>query len=477
MHSEGSEIPIFGVILAGGTGTRFWPLSRSQYPKQVLKILGTESLLQATIRRLVSLIPPDRLAVITSAAQEDALRLELNRPEWENITIWLEPEGRNTAAAIGLAAVYLRERWPQGVMAVFPADHYIRDHAELLAALRYGARWAEAGCLVTFGVAPHKPETGYGYLELGEALEPTGKIFHCQRFVEKPDLSQARQFLAEGRFLWNSGIFMFRRDVIWEAFNRHLPELTAQLARLASGAGSDLSAIYAALPSISFDYGVMEKAERVVTIPVNLRWRDLGSWGALYDLFPADSQGNIFLGPNAVDSDSQGCLFYSQSRLIATLGLRDTIVVDTADATLVCHRDRSQEVKKLVNLLQKRRHAELIQHPTVPRPWGSYTVIDRGPGYKVKQVLVHPGKRLSLQRHRHRAEHWVVVQGKALVTIGSETRLLQANQSVYVPAETVHRLENPGSEPLRLIEIQTGAYLEEDDIVRLEDDFWRAAKE
>ncbi|MCL6622772.1 MAG: mannose-1-phosphate guanylyltransferase, partial [Syntrophobacterales bacterium] len=348
MNSEVSEIPIFGVILAGGSGTRFWPLSRSQYPKQVLKLLGEESLLQATIARLLPLIPAERLAIVTGAAQEDAIRLELNHREWQGIHLWLEPEGRNTAAAIGLATVYLQDKWPDGVMAVFPADHYIVETEELLAALSYGARWADDGYLVTFGITPHKPETGYGYLELGEPLDPRGKAYHCRRFVEKPNLSQAKEFLAQGRFLWNSGIFMFRRDVIWEALKRHLPELTAKLAPLANGTGYDLPMIYATLPSISFDYGVMEKAEGVVTIPVQMKWSDLGSWGALYDLFPADPQGNLVLGQNAVDLGSEGCLFYSQSRLIATLGLKDTIVVDTPDAILICHRDRSQEVKELV---------------------------------------------------------------------------------------------------------------------------------
>jgi len=469
-----ADIPIFGVILAGGSGTRFWPLSRSQYPKQVLRLLGSESLLQATVQRLLPLIPQERLAIVTNAAQEDVIRMELHQQDWQDIHLWLEPRGRNTAPAIGLAAVRLQDRWPRGVMAVFPADHYIREQEGLLAALQAGAVWADQGYLVTFGVLPTAPETGYGYLERAEPLDQAGTAYRCARFAEKPSLKQARQFLADGRYFWNSGIFMFRRDVIWDALAAHLPEVHQPLATAAQSPEADWAAVYESLPNISIDYGVMEKADRVAMVPLSLGWSDVGTWGALYELFPADAQGNVIVG-NACDLASRDCLILSQDRLVATLGLKDTIVVDTPDATLVCHRDRSQEVKDLVAELQERHPAELVHHTTVHRPWGSYTVINEGLGYKVKKIEVLPGKRLSLQLHHRRAEHWVVVQGTARVTIGTTVTEVNPNQSVYVPVETAHRLENPGPEPLAMIEVQTGLYLEEDDIVRLDDDFWRQA--
>jgi mannose-1-phosphate guanylyltransferase/mannose-6-phosphate isomerase len=474
--TEQSEIPIFGVILAGGTGTRFWPLSRAQYPKQVLRLMGSESLLQATIQRLLPLIPLEHLAIVTNAAQEDVIRLELHAKGWQDLHLWFEPLGRNTAPAIGLAAVQLREVWPQGVMAVFPADHYIRDQEGLLTALKIGARWAQQGYLVTFGIPPTKPETGYGYLKRAEPLDQGGSAYRCAQFAEKPSLAVAQQFLADGSYYWNSGIFMFRRDVIWEALAQHLPAVHAQLAAATqAGPDADWPAIYAALPNISIDYGVREKADRVAIVPVSMGWSDVGTWGALYDLFPTDPHGNVILG-NACDLDSQGCLIFSQDRLIATVGLQDTIVVDTPDATLVCPRDRSQDVKDLVAKLQEHHPGELVQHTTVHRPWGSYTVINEGPGYKVKKIVVLPGKRLSLQLHHRRAEHWIVVQGVARATIGTTVTDVHPNESVYVPVETAHRLENPGTEPVAMIEVQTGDYLEEDDIVRLDDDFWRKAK-
>ncbi len=476
MIAQTKPVPLIAVILAGGSGTRFWPLSRSQYPKQVLRLLGSESLLQATVERLLPLIPLEHLAIVTSALQEDVIRLELYRSGWENLNLWLEPVGRNTAAAVGLAAVQLQESCPQGVMAVFPADHYIQDRGRFLAALETAARWAQAGYLVTLGIPPTKPETGYGYICRGAPLDDQGSAFECARFTEKPSLEKAREFLDSGDYFWNSGMFVFRRDIIWDALGRHLPELQKKLAAWPQADAPARALLYESLPSISLDYGIMEKAARVAMIPVEMGWSDVGTWGALYELFPADADGNVVLG-NSCNLDSADCLVVSQERLVATLGLKDTIVVDTPDATLVCHRSHSQEVKDLVARLQDRQQAELIQHTTVERPWGNYTVMDSGLGYKVKKIVVYPGKRLSLQLHRQRAEHWVVVQGTALVTIGPEHKEVHPNESVYVPPHTAHRLENPGTEPLRMSEVPTGPYLEEDDIVRLDDDFWRAGPE
>ncbi|WP_449245252.1 mannose-1-phosphate guanylyltransferase/mannose-6-phosphate isomerase [Desulfobacca acetoxidans] len=467
---------LFGVILAGGSGTRFWPLSRSQYPKQVLHLLGSDSMLQATINRLLPLIPLEQMAVVTNAFQEQAIRLELYHKGWEGVQLWLEPQGKNTAAAVGLAATRLQTQ-PEYIMSVFPADHHIQDQAGLLSALETGARLAHAGYLVTFGILPTRPETGYGYIKAGVPLNAEKNSLVCARFVEKPDLERAQSFMREGNYYWNSGMFMFRVDAILQALARYVPTLHRGLMLLAENdQPALLEEVYQTFPNLSLDHGVLEQAENVAVVPVDLGWSDVGTWRAVQELFPADDRGNVILG-RACDRDSGDCLIYSQERLVATLGLKQVIVVDTPDATLVCHRDRVQEVKDLVAELNQQNCVETREHRTVVRPWGQYTVMDEGLGYKVKQIVVEPGKRLSLQLHHHRAEHWVVVQGTAQVTIGCECKPVAANESVFVPPKTPHRLENLTSEPLRIIEIQTGTYLEEDDIVRLADDFWRSASD
>jgi mannose-1-phosphate guanylyltransferase / mannose-6-phosphate isomerase len=467
------SIPLFGIILAGGSGTRFWPVSRTQFPKQVVCLLGSDSMLQLTIERLLPRIPLHRLAVVTSATQAEVIRLELFRRGYSDIHLWVEPQGRNTAAAVGLAAVLMGPEADAEVMAVFPADHLIRDQEGLLRALDQGAILAQAGYLVTFGITPTRPETGYGYIKVGEPLAPAGSGFRGIRFVEKPGLTQAKDLLQEGGYYWNSGIFMFRRDLLLQAFARYLPELYQGLSLLQKDDQSQaLAEVYERLPSISLDHGILEKADNLAVVPVDMSWSDVGTWSALYDLFPQDERGNVILG-RALDRDSRGSLIYSQDRLVATIGLEDIVVVDTVDASLVCHRERVQEVKDLVAEITRHSMVESEVHPKVERPWGRYTVMDCGTGYQVKQIEVDPGKRLSLQLHQHRAEHWVVVQGSAQVTIGQETRLVASNESVFVPPQTPHRLENQGPEPLRIIEVQTGSYLGEDDIVRLEDDFWR----
>ncbi|MCK9375624.1 MAG: mannose-1-phosphate guanylyltransferase/mannose-6-phosphate isomerase [Syntrophobacterales bacterium] len=476
MMNMHNNIPIYGVILAGGWGTRFWPLSRSQYPKQVLRLLGSESMLQSTVKRLLPRIPPERLAVVTNASQAELIHQELHRKGWDGVRIWVEPQGRNTAAAVGLAAVTLEEEVREGIMAVFPADHFIRDQASLLRGLDVGANWAQAGCLVTFGIPPTRPETGYGYIKQGAPLDDQGRACRVARFIEKPPLAQAQEFLADGCYSWNSGIFLFRPDVVLDACSRYLPDLCRELDRMRHPENqASLEEIYQRLPSISFDHGILEKAENVVVVPVEMGWNDVGTWEALHDLFPRDGRGNVKEG-RVLDQHSQECIFWAQNRLVATIGLENTIVVDTPDATLVCHRDRAQEVKDLVTELHRQQLVESVHHTTVERPWGRYTVTDEGPGFKVKRIVVDSGKKLSLQVHQRRAEHWVVVSGTAQVTVGQELRLVSSNQSVYIPPKTPHRLENPTIEPLQIVEVQTGDYLEEDDIMRLDDDYWHPDK-
>jgi mannose-1-phosphate guanylyltransferase/mannose-6-phosphate isomerase len=415
------------------------------------------------------------LAVVTAASQADVIRLDLHRQGLQGIHLWLEPEGKNTAPAVALAAALMGPEAGADIMAVFPADHYIRDTAAFHQALDQGALLAQAGWLVTFGITPTRPDTGYGYIKAGELLKEGG--YRALTFTEKPELSRAQAFLEEGCYYWNSGIFLFRRDALLEALARHLPDLHQGLAGISPGASLEaMAAVYQRLPSISLDHGIMEKADNVAVVPVDMGWSDVGTWSALHELCPADEGRNVILG-RALDVGSQDSLIFSQDRLVATIGLRNMIVVDTADATLVCPRDRVQEVKDLVAELNRQNQVESREHPTVERPWGRYTVMQVGPNYKVKQVVVDPGQRLSLQLHRRRAEHWVVVQGEARVTIGDNVSLVAPNQSVYVPVETPHHLENPGTDPLCLIEVQTGDYLEEDDIVRLADDFWRLKEE
>jgi len=476
MINAHNNIPIYGVILAGGWGTRFWPLSRSEYPKQVLRLLGSESMLQSTVERLLPRIPAERLAVVTNASQAELIHQELQRKGWDGVRIWIEPQGRNTAAAVALAAVSLAEEAADGVMAVFPADHFIRDQASLLKGLDLGAGWAQAGYLVTFGIPPTRPETGYGYIKQGAPLDDQGRAYRVDRFMEKPPLAQAQEFLAEGGYFWNSGIFLFRPDVVLTACSRYLPALYRELDRLRQPENqASLEEIYPRLPSISFDHGILEKAENVVVVPVEMGWNDVGSWEALHELFPRDERNNVKEG-RVLDQDSQECIFWAQNRLVATIGLTNTIVVDTPDATLVCHRDRAQEVKELVSELHRQKLVESVHHTTVERPWGRYTVTDEGLGFKVKRIVVDAGKKLSLQVHQRRAEHWVVVDGTAQVTLGQELRLVSSNQSVYIPQKTPHRLENPTIEPLQIVEVQTGDYLEEDDIMRLDDDYWHPEK-
>jgi mannose-1-phosphate guanylyltransferase/mannose-6-phosphate isomerase len=473
---KASNIPIYGVILAGGWGTRFWPLSRSQYPKQVLRLLGSESMLQSTVERLLPRIPPDRLAVVTNASQAGLIHQDLHRRGWDAVRILLEPQGRNTAAAVGLAAVSLMDEAADGVMAVFPADHYIRDQVGLLQGLNLGAGWAQAGYLVTFGIPPTRPETGYGYIRQGSPLDDQGRAYRVNRFIEKPPLARAREFLAGGGYYWNSGIFMFRLAMVLDAFSRYLPDLYQELDRLRHPENRPpLEEVYQRLPSISLDHGILEKADNVAVVPLEMGWNDVGTWEALHELFPRDERGNVKAG-RILDQDSHQCIFFAQNRLVTTIGLENTIVVDTPDATLVCHRDRAQEVKDLVVELHRQQLVESVHHTTVERPWGRYTVTDEGPGFKVKRIEVDARKKLSLQVHQRRAEHWVVVKGTAQVTIGQELRLVSSNQSIYIPQKTPHRLENPTIEPLQIVEVQTGDYLEEDDIVRLDDDYWHPDK-
>ncbi|MFO0773164.1 MAG: mannose-1-phosphate guanylyltransferase/mannose-6-phosphate isomerase [Nitrospiraceae bacterium] len=483
--SSGSPSTVFAVILAGGSGTRFWPLSRHLYPKQLLRIMGTETMIQQTMRRVVGCVPAGQVLISTNPQQADSIRVQLG--EWKTAlqpNFVIEPEARNTAPAIGLVALEVLGRDPNGVMLVLPADHVVKRDARFHAAVDLGAKLADMGHLVTFGIKPIRPETGYGYIQpntkrvLATAHKLSGHP--VARFVEKPNAAKAAQYLKAGHFYWNSGMFVWRAATILEEIQRHQPALWAGLAKIqalmAAGASrQEIDERYRTLPSVSIDNGVMERSSRAAMIPVDFLWSDVGNWSSIDEVATRNRQGNVVSG-KVLDLDSQDSILFADRRVVATIGLKDMVVVDTPDATLVCPKDRSQDVKKIVEILKQQKAPEHLEHLTVFRPWGSYTVLEEGPGYKVKRVTVNPGGRLSLQMHHKRSEHWVVIAGTARVTCGDSVTDLRVGQSTAIPVETQHRLENPGTETLHIIEVQNGPYLGEDDIVRFQDDYGRTPK-
>ena len=483
------------VILAGGSGTRLWPLSRELYPKQFLPLMGERSLLQETIGRLEGL--PDLAAPIVVCNEEHRFLVaeHMRQMGVSPKAIALEPEGRNTAPALTLAAHMLGDEKRSGdatdatvddgtVMLVMPADHVINDVSAFQKALIIGAKLAGEGNLVTFGVAPTAPETGYGYIRKG-AVE--GPAFRVAGFVEKPGLATAKDMLATEDYLWNSGLFMMKPSVWLRELRRHRPDIASacEAAHAASQLDGDFyrpdADLFSACPSESIDYAVMERvgaddadgASTCLAVPLDVGWSDLGAWSTLWELGAKDGNGNLIQGDVIAHPSIRNSLLISQSRLLAAVGLEDIIVVETADAVLVAHKNSVQDLKDLVARLKEEGRPEQHNHRKVHRPWGTYESMDSGGRFQVKRLSVNPGAALSLQMHHHRAEHWVVVKGTAKVTKGDEVFLLTENQSTYVPVGVKHRLENPGSIVTEIIEVQTGAYLEEDDIVRFEDRYNR----
>ncbi len=465
---------LYAAILAGGIGSRFWPLSRETTPKQLLKVVGDESLLKSTILRLNPLVPPERVMIVTNSRQAELIRLHLSYDgKILSPGYVVEPFGKNTAPAIGLAAIELIKKDPGAVMAVLPADHIIGDSRAFRSALKAAHRAALDGHLVTFGIKPTAPETGYGYIKAKKGK--TGKIdgFEIravERFVEKPDIKRARAYLKAGGYFWNSGIFLWKAERILEEFKTHLPGIYGALNDIKNG--MSVSDAYSKMDNISIDHGVLEKSGNVVVIPANFPWSDMGSWSSFSEILDPDQGGNIIKG-RVVDIGSRNSIIFGCDRVVATIGLKDIILVDTPDATLVCPKDRAQDVKEVVGLLKKKGYTEHEFHKTVERPWGSYTLLEKGNGYKIKRIRVEPRRRLSLQMHHHRSEHWVVISGMARVQRGEEIVDVMINQSTYIPRGVKHRLENRGNAPLEIIEVQNGEYVEEEDIIRFEDDFER----
>ncbi len=485
------------VVLSGGSGTRLWPLSRGAYPKQFLPLSGPYSLFQSTLLRLTALeqehpesniVLADALVVCNEAHRflvAEQFRLLGRSPA----SIMLEPIGRNTAPALTIAAMKAVQEGADPVLIVMPADHLIADEVAFRRAVAHGAAVASAGGVVTFGIVPTSPETGYGYIKKGEASAEHDEVFRLQAFVEKPDRDRAQRYLESGDYLWNSGIFMMRASVWLELIGQHQPDMAAACRAAFAGAEQDGDFFrvdaesFAGCPSDSIDYAVMEKlsAEKRETggasvLPLRAGWSDVGSWSALWEAREADESGNVIEGDVLVH-DSTDNLLMAQHRLLAAVGVQNLVVVETPDAVLVADRAHAQSVKRIAEQLQQDQRSESQFHRRVHRPWGDYEPIDEGDRYQVKRLTVKPGASLSLQMHHHRAEHWIVVRGTAKITRNDEVLMLSENESIYIPLGATHRLENPGVIPLELIEVQSGSYLGEDDIVRFEDHYNRKSSD
>ncbi len=480
------------LVLAGGSGTRLWPLSRRNFPKQFLKLDGEKSLLRQTVERLLGVFSEDDIVVMTNNEYKFYVKSDLG----EINHIILEPEGRNTAPAIALGVKYCTEKLgckEEEVLFVFPSDHVIKPVDRFSEYVRIAEEIAKTGRLVTFGIKPDRPETGYGYIKVNKQ-DTEGRCarrsfnggggqnaviskhtdtaekdyFPVDKFVEKPDEATARQYLEDGHYYWNSGMFAFSIRTMMEEFEKYAPPIRKMLEL----SFDEMAHQFARMPEISIDYAVMEKSDRVTMLPLDLYWNDIGSWDSLHDLLSKDEDGNAAVG-DVMTLDTKNCLIFGNKRLLSTIGLKDCLIVETDDAVLIAKKGEAWKVREIVNRLKEGKRKEASEHVTTYRPWGSYTILEQGPRYKIKRVVVNPGERLSLQTHSHRSEHWVVVKGTAKVSIGDQEIIIHENESAYVPKSTLHRLENAGKIPVEIIEVQNGEYLEEDDIERFDDSYGR----
>jgi mannose-1-phosphate guanylyltransferase len=469
------------VILCGGTGTRLWPLSRASYPKQYWPLAGTgeDTLLQQTQQRLAGLPGLASPLLICNEDHRFIVAEQLRQIGVEPQAILLEPIGRNTAPAVTVAALLATAQGEDPLLLVLAADHVIRDAATFRAAVAAGVPAAEAGQLVTFGIVPTAPETGYGYIEAAQSLLGANEPVPIARFVEKPDRATAEQFLATGRFTWNSGMFLFKASAILAELERLAPEVVSACRSSLEHDSADLDFLrlereaFASCPSVALDVAVMERTDRGAVLPLEAGWSDVGSWSALWETADQDSDGNVLRG-RVISEGSSNCYLRSEHRLVVGLGVEDLVVVETDDVVLVAHRDRAQEVKAIVGRLEREGAPESKAHRKIYRPWGSYDGVTEGERWQVKRIVVNPGASLSLQMHHHRAEHWIVVQGTAVVEKDGNSELVGENQSTYIPLGCRHRLSNPGKIPVEMIEVQSGPYLGEDDIVRFEDRYGRS---
>ncbi|MEW6571919.1 MAG: mannose-1-phosphate guanylyltransferase/mannose-6-phosphate isomerase [Nitrospirota bacterium] len=486
------------LILAGGSGTRLWPLSRKNYPKQFLKLNSEKSLLQQTVERLLLVFAPEDIVVMTNNEYKfnvmsdlDTLSDAQHKSSISNII--LEPVGRNTAPAIALGMKYCLEKLgcsDDEVLFVSPADHIIRPPEKFAEYVRYSANIAGKGVIVTFGIRPTRPETGYGYIKArkksgsgsgaGKNItskkvnskllsdDPRKTYFKVEQFTEKPDIEMAKRYVDEGGYFWNSGMFAFRMAAMLEEFGKYAPDIS----RMLDMGYEELVSNFEQMPDISIDYAIAEKSDRIVILPLDLHWNDIGSWDSLYDIVDKDEMGNVKIG-DIIATDTKDTLIIGGKRLVSAIGMEDCVIIDTDDAVLIARKGETQKVRDIVNRLKDDERKEALEHLTIYRPWGSYTVLEEGTRYKIKRIVVNPCARLSLQMHYHRSEHWVVVKGTAKVTIGEREIFIHENESAYVPKSTLHRLENPGKVPVEIIEVQNGEYVGEDDIVRVDDVYGR----
>ncbi|MCF8478863.1 MAG: mannose-1-phosphate guanylyltransferase/mannose-6-phosphate isomerase [Rhodospirillum sp.] len=472
---------IVPVILSGGSGTRLWPMSRSAYPKQFLPLASGDSLLQDTLTRM-SGVPFTGPMVICNEAHRFVVAEQARAIGLEPEAIVLEPVGRNTAPAAAAAALLAREAHPGALVLLAPSDHVIAKPEVFRQAVMDAVPAALDGRIVTFGIVPDKPETGFGYIKMGEAVVEGSKVHRVERFLEKPDLATAERMLAQGGYLWNGGLFLFQVDSFLVEMERHAPEILEGTRAALEAATTDIDftrldrALFEAIKGDSLDYAVMERTDKAAVIASDIGWSDLGAWSALWEIGEKDGAGNVTRG-DVLLHDVSGSYVRSEGPLVAVAGMDDVLVIATDDATLVAPLDRAQDVKALVEILKAQGRTEQAHHTLVFRPWGSYQGIHMGDRHQVKHIVVKPGACLSLQMHHHRAEHWIVVRGTAKVTRGEDSFLLRENESTYIPLGTTHRLENPGILPLHLIEVQSGAYLGEDDIVRFVDNYGRQEQE
>lgn len=453
------------VILAGGGGTRLWPLSRRSWPKQFLRLGGSFSLFQGTVKRLLSFLPPEDILIVTGKDYEFIVGWELKELSITPLPhVICEPVGRGTAPAIALSLNYLLKRVgvpSLEVLLVVPSDHIMGSEDDFRKSVEIARRFASLGKIITFGIKPDKPETGYGYIGVLREIEPS--IFEVEGFFEKPNLNKAKEFLSSGRYFWNSGIFLFRIDTMIKEMEEHAPEI----GRLVKFDFEDALSRFKDMPDISIDYAVMEKTKNMLMVSLDTFWSDVGSYDAIYEVFDKDGEGNVLLG-EVISFYSRNNMVFGDKRLIVTLGVEDLLVVETEDAILIAKRGESQRVRDVVKLLRQLSRREADERVTVCRPWGMYTVLKEGQGYRVKRVVINPGEKLSFQKHAFRSEHWGVVRGRAKITLDDREVILKEGESIFVPKDTFHRLENPFDAPLEIIEVSCGSYLGEDDIERRE---------
>ena len=470
---------LYPVILSGGSGTRLWPMSRTLYPKQLLRLLGEDSLLQQTVRRVGDAGRFARPLLVANEEHRFIVAEQLREIRAPSQALLLEPVGRNTAPAACVAAMILAESDPDALMLLLPSDHIIADEDAFAAAVERAAAAARAGALATFGITPERPETGFGYIRRGAPVDGIAGVFRVAEFVEKPGSALAEHFVASGEHFWNGGMFLFPVALFLDELERMRPDIVGACRQALAAARRDDDfvrldrAAFEACPANSIDYAVMEHTARAAVVPVGMGWSDVGSWDALWEMTDKDADGNALVG-NVVAEDARNCYLRSETGLVAAIGIEDLVVVATADAVMLAPRNRSQEVRRLVARLAMEGREEADALPTVHRPWGTYRSLHNGHRVQVKHITVKPGGQLSLQMHHHRAEHWIVVQGTARIRRGDEEMMLTEDQSTYIPLGTMHRLENPGKIPLHLIEVQSGSYLGEDDIIRFEDSYGRS---